>query len=130
MKKKTWFAAAAFFLLLLAVFLVWQFTRPAPVAGAKNVTLDVVHGDASVNTFSISTDAETLRDALAQVDGLIAGEDGPYGLMVTTVDGETADWSRDHSWWCLTRDGAMLDTGVDSTMIEDGAHYEFTYTLG
>lgn len=130
MKKKQWFAVAGFLLLLLAVFLIWQFTRPVPVAGAKTVTLDVVHGDGSVATFTLHTDAETLRAALGEVEGLIAGDDGAYGLMVTTVDGETADWSRDQSWWCLTKDGVQLDTGVDSTLIADGEHYEFTYTVG
>ena len=130
MKKKQWFAVAGFLLLLLAVFLIWQFTRPVPVAGAKTVTLDVVHGDGSVATFTLYTDAETLRAALGEVEGLIAGDDGAYGLMVTTVDGETADWSRDQSWWCLTKDGVQLDTGVDSTLIADGEHYEFTYTVG
>ena len=130
MKKKQWYAAAGFLLLLLAVFLIWQFTRPAPVAGAKTVTLDVVHGDGSVATFPLHTDAETLRAALDEAEGLIAGEDGAYGLMVTAVDGETTDWSRDQSWWCLTKDGVQLDTGVDSTLIADGEHYEFTYTVG
>ena len=130
MKKKQRFAVAGFLLLLLAVFLIWQFTRPVPVAGAKTVTLDVVHGDGSVATFTLHTDAETLRAALGEVEGLIAGDDGAYGLMVTTVDGETADWSRDQSWWCLTKDGVQLDTGVDSTLIADGEHYEFTYTVG
>ncbi len=130
MKKKQWYAVAGFLLLLLAVFLVWQFTRPAPVSGTKTVIIDVIHGDGHVAAFTLRTGAETLRGALDEADGLIAGEDGAYGLMVTTVDGETADWSRDQSWWCLTKDGVQLDTGVDSTMIADGEHYEFTYTVG
>ena len=50
--------------------------------------------------------------------------------MVNTVDGETADYARDQSWWCLTKGGEWIDTGVDSTMISDGEHYEFTYTIG
>ena len=50
--------------------------------------------------------------------------------MVYTVDGETADWDRDQSWWCLTKNGDWMDTGVDDTVIADGEHYEFTYTVG
>ena len=50
--------------------------------------------------------------------------------MVHTVDGETADYSKDHSLWCLTKGGEWLDTGVDETLIADGEHYEFTYTVG
>ena len=130
MKKKQVVAVIGFVLLLLAVFLVRHFTRPAPVVGMKTVTLEVVHGDGSKASFSIKTDAENLRKALESADGLVAGEESAYGLMVYTVDGETADWDRDQSWWCLTKDGEWLDTGVDDTMIADSEHYEFTYTIG
>ena len=130
MKKKQIIALIVFVGLMLAVFLVWNFTRPIPVQGMKTVTLEVIHGDGSSASFSVTTDAGTLGDALRSVDGLISGDDGPYGLMVNTVDGETADWNRDQSWWCLTRDGERLDTGVDGTVISDGEHYAFTYTVG
>ena len=129
MKKKQLIAVIIFAALLLAAFLVWQFARPAPVSGSKQITLEVVHADGSSKSFDIATDAENLRGALEQVDGLIAGEESAYGLMVYTVDGETADWDRDQSWWCLTKDGEWMDTGVDDTVIADGEHYEFTYTV-
>ena len=130
MKKKQLIAVIIFAALLLAAFLVWQFARPAPVSGSKQITLEVVHADGSSKSFDIATDAENLRGALEQVDGLIAGEESAYGMMVYTVDGETADWDRDQSWWCLTKDGEWMDTGVDDTVIADGEHYEFTYTVG
>ena len=130
MKKKQIIAVAAFLALLLAVFLAWHFNRPIPVQGSKTITLEVVHGDGTHASFTVKTDAEKLGDALKSVDGLITGEDGPYGLMVDTVDDETADWNRNQSWWCLSKDGERLDTGVDSTVISDGEHYEFTYTIG
>jgi hypothetical protein len=130
MKKKSIIALSVFVILLLAVFSIWFFTRPAPVEGSKTITLEVIHHDGSSASFSIATDAENLRAALEQVDGLIAGEESPYGLMVDTVDGETADYGKDQSWWCLTKGGEWLDTGVDDTLIADGEHYEFTYTVG
>ncbi len=130
MKKKQIIAVAAFLVLLLAVFLFWHFNRPVPAQGAKKIMLEVVHGDGTSASFTVKTDAEKLGDALKSVDGLISGEDGPYGLMVDTVDGETADWNRNQSWWCLSKGGKRLDTGVDSTVITDGEHYELTYTIG
>ena len=69
-------------------------------------------------------------DTTRDMDGLITGEESPYGLMVNTVDGEAADYGKDQSWWCLTKGGEWLDTGVDDTLIADGEHYEFTYTVG
>lgn len=130
MKKKSLIILLAFVLVLAALFLVWAVNRPAASEGQKAIILEVVHGDGTARSFPIETDAENLRGALEQVDGLIAGEESSYGLMVTTVDGETADYGRDQSWWCLTKDGAWMDTGVDDTMIADGDHYEFTYTIG
>ena len=130
MKKKSIIALSAFVILLLAVFSIWFFNRPAPAEGSKTITLEVIHHNGSSASFSIPTNAENLRAALEQVDGLIAGEESPYGLMVNTVDGETADYGKDQSWWCLTKGGEWLDTGVDDTLIADGEHYEFTYTVG
>ena len=45
------------------------------------------------------------------------------------VDGESADASQ-QQWWCFTKDGEMLMTGVDDTMIRDGEKYEITFTTG
>lgn len=96
--------------------------------GSKTITLTVVHGDGTSNDITVSTDAENLRDAL-EAEGIIAGEDGPYGMFVQTVDGETAD-DGEQEWWCLTKGGEMWNYGVDDTEIADGDVYEFTLTVG
>lgn len=96
--------------------------------GEKNFTLQVTHGDGTGQTFQVTTRKDTVGEALLDQE-LIAGEAGPYGLYVTTVDGETADSAKEQ-WWCLTKDGASVNTGVDSTQVEDGATYEFTLTEG
>lgn len=97
-------------------------------AGEKNFTLQVNHGDGSQKTFQVATQKDTVGEALLD-EALIAGEAGPYGLYVTTVDGEAADSAKEQ-WWCLTKDGASVNTGVDSTQVEDGVIYEFTLTEG
>ena len=133
MNKKTRniiIAVAVLLVLVVGALLIWGQNKPVAQEGSKTIVLEVVHKDGSTKDFTIHTDAEALRAALEQEEGLIAGSDSEYGLMVETVDGEKADWSVDQSWWCLTKDGVMLDTGVDSTMIADGDHYEFTYTIG
>ena len=48
---------------------------------------------------------------------------------VLTVDGETADEAA-QEWWCFTKDGEMLMTGVDDTMIADGEQYEVKLAVG
>ena len=92
------------------------------------ITLEVVYPDGSSKEFTIATDPENnLRKAL-EGEGLIAGEEGPYGLYVKVVDGVTADYDVDQSYWSLSKDGEMLMTGVDTTPIADGDHFELTYT--
>ena len=93
--------------------------------GAKTIYFEVKAGDDSV-TFTIHTDKETLGDALLEHE-LIAGDEGAYGLYVKVVNGITADYDKDGHYWSLSENGEMVMTGVDSTPITDGAHYEFTY---
>ena len=116
-------------LLLCCVFALSLAACAGGPGGEKDFTLKVIHGDGTEATFEVTTAKETVGEALLE-KGLIAGEVGAYGLYVKTVDGETADESRDQ-WWCLTKDGGQqVNTGVDSTPIEDGAAYELTFTEG
>lgn len=116
-------------LALVAVALVfalvyWNFV-PRGEAGAKTVTLTVVHGDETTRTLELHTDAAYLGEALAEQEGLVDGEPGPYGLFIKTVDGETAS-DADRTWWCITKAGAEVATSADLTPIADGEAYELT----
>ena len=131
MSKKTRniiIAVAVLLVLVVGALLVWNHFKPAAQTGAKSIVLQVVHADGSSKDFSIRTDSENLRGALEQ-EGLIAGSDSEYGLFVETVDGETADMDK-QEWWCFTKGGETLMTGVDDTMIADGEHYEASLTVG
>ena len=70
-----------------------------------------------------------MRKAL-EAEGIIAGDESEYGLFVLTVDGETVDYSKNQSWWCLTQNGEMTTTGVDSITVSEGDSYGFVYTIG
>ena len=132
MSKKTRniiIAVAVLLVLVVGTLLVWNHFKPAAQVGTKAIALEVVHGDGSKKSFSIRTDAENLRGALEQEEGLIAGSESDYGLYVETVDGETANMDN-QEWWCFTKGGEMLMTGVDDTMIADGEQYEATFTVG
>lgn len=78
--------------------------------------------------FSFSTDAEFLRQALEE-QKLVEGEESQYGLYVKTVNGVTADEAKEE-WWCFTKDGEDVMTGVDSTPVADGDHFEITLKTG
>ncbi len=97
-------------------------------AAAKNITVKVVHKDGSEKEFAIAAEGETLREALEQ-EKLVEGEESEYGLFVKTVDGETVD-DGNQEWWCLTKGGEQVNTGVDGVKIADGDVYELTLTVG
>lgn len=91
------------------------------------ITLTVVGPDGSSKEHTVNTDSsKNLRQALEGA-GLIAGEEGQFGLYVKVVDGVTADYDIDGSWWSLTKEGELC-SGVDSTPIADGDRFEFTYS--
>ncbi len=95
-------------------------------SGAKTIEVEVKAGEQSV-TFTVKTDAENLEDALVE-HGIIAGEQAQFGLMVDTVNGIRADYTLDGAWWQFFKDGAPLNTGASSELIEDGGKYGIVYT--
>ena len=86
----------------------------------------IVLGDGSVKITVIVVDAdkETVGDALLE-QNLIEGEEGDYGLYVKTVNGITADYDTDQTYWAFYVNGEYASTGVDSTPVNEGDTYEF-----
>lgn len=127
-KKRLLAAGCAALVLLIAVFTVVYFNnKPETVEGSKTIAVEIINNDSS-RTVDISTDAEYLRGALEE-KSLIQGEESQYGLFVKTVDGYTVDDSK-QEWWCFTKNGENLETGVDTTPIEDGDKFEITLKAG
>ena len=121
--------AAVVFVVLVAVGLVvWKMTAPEGTAGEKAYTFTVVDAEGNEKKYDLTTEEEMLGDALVS-EGLLEGEEGQYGLYVKAVDGITAN-EANQEWWCLTKGGESVMTGVDMTPVEDGAAYEFTLTVG
>lgn len=127
MNKKLLAGVLALVLVVAALIGVYFATRPATSAADKTITATVV-ANGEEEAFTIHTDKEYLRGALESID-LIAGEESEYGLFVTTVNGITAD-DANQEWWCFTKGGESLNTGVDSTPIADGDAFEITLTVG
>lgn len=92
--------------------------------GELSFDFKVVDAEGNETDFLVSTDEETVGAALLAVD-LIAGEDSEFGLYVKTVNGITADYDVDGSYWAFYVNGEYATAGVDSTDIENGAEYMF-----
>lgn len=126
--KKILIALIGLIVVIAVLFGVYRFTRPTAVQGAKTITIDVIHKDTSQKTFKYHTDREYLGEVLTD-EGLVSGEEGAYGMFITTVDGETID-NANQEWWCITKNQEMLNTSADQTPIADGEKYELTLTIG
>ncbi len=94
--------------------------------GAKTVKVEVKVEEQTV-TFTIKTDKKTVGEALVEND-LIAGDEGAFGLYVKKVNGITADYDIDQSYWAFYINGEMAMTGVDMTDIDENATYRLEYT--
>ena len=110
---------------IVAIFLgVYFATRPQSAQGAKTFTVTVIHKDGTGKDFTYHTDEEYLGAALV-AEGLIQGENGMY----TTVDGETADWDADNSYWAFYVGEAYASAGIDQTPVKDGDTFKLVYTV-
>lgn len=124
-------ALAAVIVILLGVYFA---NRQPTTSGSKTITVSVfdnADAEEASTVSTITTTEEYLRGALEQQDSgiVIEGSESDYGLFVTTVNGVTADDSN-QEWWCFTKGGEMLNTGVDTTPIADGDAFEITLTEG
>ena len=117
-----------FAVLIAATVLCTACSQAEPQVGVKTITVQIIADGQDTVTKSITTEAEYLREAL-DGENLLIGEEGPYGLFVKTVNGITADDAK-QQWWCFTKGGADLFTGVDTTPIADGDTFEITLKTG
>ena len=128
MNKKTGILAGFLIVLCIAAGVLFHINKPETTAGEKEINVVVVHADQTENTFTYQTDAEYLADVLLENE-LADGDMGSYGLFITTVDGETADDSK-QQWWCITKDGERVNSGADALPIADGDQFELTLMEG
>ncbi len=92
--------------------------------GEKEFTFLVTDAEGSTKGYEVHTDKTIVGEALLEL-GLIAGEEGDYGLYVKTVDGVTLDFDTDGKYWAFYIDGEYAMSGVDATDIVVGAEYGF-----
>ena len=127
--KKNLLIAGILILLVAAMLTVYFVTRPETQQGAKAYTVVVIHADGGEKTFNLRTDEEYLG-AVLMAEGLVEGEMGPYGLMISAVDGEEAVWEVNSAYWALFVGDEYATSGADSTPIYDGSTFKLEYTIG
>lgn len=91
-----------------------------------SITVTVIAKDKTEKVFYIETNNKTLGDALFE-EGLVTEAEHKSGFY-SYIDGVRADYTKDGSWWCLTKGGKEVMTGFNKTKISDGDKFEITNT--
>lgn len=126
--KKVIAAVVAIVVLVAAAIGCWIAFGPKTSEGAKTIKVQVVHADKSTKDFTYKTDAQYLAEVL-QENKLIEGEDSEYGLFITTVDGEKADYNTDGSYWSIYVNNEYGQYGADQQPVNDGDTFKLAYEV-
>ena len=120
-------ALVAVIAVLAAVFIAF---REKPVEGNKAITIEVVDNAQESTVYELNTDAEYLRQAMEEAEGLtFSGTESEYGLMVDTVNDIVADYSVDGAYWSFYVNDAYCNYGIDTQPVEDGDAFLIQYEV-
>jgi len=120
--------------LLLALAMVFVLTacgakEEAPAADAVSFKVVVTDLEGNETAFEYTSSAASVGEALV-AEGLIEGHETEYGLYIDTVNGITADWDNDQTYWAFYINGEYATTGIDGTEIVADTTYGLTLTKG
>ncbi len=125
-KTKTIIFAALVVVLVAALAVVWTVFGPETTKGEKAVTVEVVGKDGKSTVYQINTDGEYLVDAMNEAKGLTFAYSDGY---INTVNGVTADYSVDMSYWAIYVNGEYGMYGINEQPIADGDAFKIEYTV-
>lgn len=132
-RKKIIIGAVILVVLLAAFAVIYVVFGPKAAQGSKEYILKVVDDNGETTEYTGHTDAEYLRGALEELeksdDLTIEGEESDYGLFIDTINGVTADYSKDKAYWALYVNGEYGNYGVDSQPLTDGDIYSLVYEI-
>ncbi len=112
---------------LAAVFFIF---REKPVEGSKKVVIEVVDDEQVTTTYELQTDAEYLRQAMEEAEGLtFSGEESEFGLTIYTVNDVTANYNVDAAYWSFYVNGGYSNYGIDTQPIADGDVFTIKYEV-
>lgn len=113
--------------ILAVVFFVF---REKPQEGSKQITIEVVSKAQETERYEVKTDAEYLRQAMEETEGLtFSGSESEYGMMVDTVNDETADYTKEGAYWSFYANGEYCNNGIDTQPVADGDTFRICYTV-
>ena len=123
-------SVGALAVLVAAMLLTYNVFKEKPAEGSKEITIEVVNSAGESTVYELKTDALYLYQAMDEAEGLTYdGTESEYGLMVSTVNGEVADYSVDCSYWSFYVNDEYCNYGIDTQPIMDGDAFAIVYTM-
>ena len=110
-----------------AMIAAYFLTRPQAVLGPKEFTLVIVHKDGQSKEQTFTTREEYLGVFL-EAEGIIKGEEGPYGMYIHSVEGEKAVYEEDNAYWAFYVGEDYASQGIDQTPIHNNTVYKLVWT--
>lgn len=129
-KKKVILGSGILVILIVAMALIWTNFREKPVEGSKAITIEVVNSKEESVVYELQTDVKYLEEAMneAKEQGFTyEAEEGPYGLSVSVVNGEKADYNTDGAYWAFYVNGGYCNNGISTQPVEDGDAFKIVY---
>ena len=128
-KKKIALGIGCLVVLIAILAVVYSTFGAKPVKGSKEITIEVVNKATESTVYEVATDAEFLRQAMEEAEGLtFSGTESEYGLMIDTVNDVTASFEENGAYWSFYVDGEYCNYGIDTQPVEDGQAFEIVYT--
>ena len=140
METKKWYqnkraiiGVLALVVVIVAMIFTYNALKPQAQQGTKAVQLEVTDAEGNKETYAVKTDAEFLievMDELKEQGFFYDGTESEFGLMIDTVNGQTADFEQDGSYWGIYVNGEFANYGVSEQSVADGDTFGFAYTTG
>lgn len=128
--KKKLLGLGALVVIIVAFALIYGKFSEKPVEGSKKVTIEVINSAEESTMYEVQTDAEYLEQAMNEAEGLeYDAEEGPYGLTVSGVNGETAVYETDGAYWGFFVNGEYCNYGISEQPVNDGDAFQIVYTV-
>lgn len=96
----------------------------------KNITIEVIDSKEDSTVYEVSTDAQYLRQAMEDAEGLeFSGTEGPYGMMIEVINGEQAIYEKNGAYWSFYVNYEYCMNGIDAQEVNDQDAFQIVYTV-
>lgn len=129
MKKKHIIALILAVVLVAGMVFAWSTFSEKPTEGTKEITIEVVDDKEASVVYEVKTDAEYLIGAMEDAEGLtFDGSEGQYGFTVSEINGVTADFTVDSSYWAFYVNDEYCNYGVSEQPVNDDDAFRIVYS--